>query len=54
MSQHRYGVHRVQRVLFHLINDPHYFTHLQILHGGTQVSDWSESQAAVTLVIKKQ
>lgn len=33
----------------HLINNPHHFAHLQILHGRAEVSDRPEPEAAVTL-----
>ena len=37
----------------YLVNHSHDLTHVQVFYGGTQVSDWSESQAAVTLVEMK-
>lgn len=34
----------------YLVNHSHHLTHVQVFHRGTQVSDGSEAQAAVTLV----
>ncbi|TNN76314.1 Neuropeptide FF receptor 2 [Liparis tanakae] len=36
----------------YFVSHAHHLAHLQVLHRGTQVSDWTESQAAVTLMMK--
>lgn len=43
---------KVPKCLSYLIRHSHHFTHLQVLHRRTQVSDWTKSQTAVTLVMK--
>lgn len=43
---------KVPKCWSYLICHPHHFTHLQVFHRRTQVSDWTKSQTAVTLVMK--